>query len=73
MTAHPAPTHPADVPVSAKLIPLAVWIKSQYLEQGFTKLGFIGWKKFTTQLLQARPSHEVEIRELIPRFVHSTA
>lgn len=62
-----APTQSAVTPVPVKSVPLAVWINKQYLEQGFTRLGFIGWKKFTEKLVSERPSQEAEIRELLSR------
>ncbi|XPS80812.1 hypothetical protein M3J09_012758 [Ascochyta lentis] len=59
---------PAAISVPPRSIPLAVWINNQYLEQGFIKTGFIGWKKFIAQLVKDRPSQESEIRELISKL-----
>ncbi|UPX19819.1 uncharacterized protein EKO05_0010070 [Ascochyta rabiei] len=47
---------------------LAVWINDRYLEHGFTKTGFIGWKKFIAQLVTDRPSQETKIKELVARL-----
>lgn len=55
----------AALSLPKELAPLAVWIKSRYLEQGFNKTGFIGWSKFIAQLAKERPSQETEIREII--------
>jgi hypothetical protein len=44
---------------------LKKWIKSQYLEKGFEKSGFIGWKRFTKALIETRPDQAQDVATVL--------
>lgn len=52
----------------AGMNPLEVWIYTRFLEQGFTNLGFIGWKVFVKGLITAQPNRaEAEIKSVLQK------
>ncbi|KAH8731842.1 hypothetical protein GQ44DRAFT_603455, partial [Phaeosphaeriaceae sp. PMI808] len=44
---------------------LRLWISSKYLDEGFQAQGFIGWKRFETALVKAKPGLEQEIKIML--------
>jgi hypothetical protein len=41
------------------------WIKEQYLSYGFSRVNFIGWKRFRGLLISKNPSQAPDIVEAL--------
>jgi hypothetical protein len=46
------------------------WIKSQYLDEAFNTVGFIGWSKLQDSLISQRPQQREEIVSALRRRVN---